>query len=142
LLRGAVESVAQARRILSEPDLAAVWLQKDRDEDCLHRYREAFERQRTARLFKGLPALQYYWAEFSEWAHSNFRSVRSRIRQTEQSGQIMANFEFFEVDSARLVPALDAMIDAILEMEQVVFDGFRERLDLDIELVRMRRSLP
>lgn len=140
MLRGAVESVAQAYRILCDPDLAVVWLQKDRNKDSLRRYAEAFEKQKKTRLFKNLPALQHYWTEFSEWAHSNFKSVRSRIYQTEESGRIMANFEFFEVDSARMIAALDAMVDAIQKMEHVVFEGFRPRLDLDIELVRMRDS--
>jgi hypothetical protein len=141
MLRGAVESVAQAHRILKDPDLAIVWLQKDRDKDALRHYKEAFEKDKKTRLFKDLPAMQYYWAEFSEWAHSNVKSIRSRIEQGEESGTIMANFQFFEVDSARLVPAFNAMLDAIQHMETIFFDGFRTRLNLDVELLRMRTSL-
>jgi hypothetical protein len=141
MLRGAVESIAQAHRILKDPDLAIVWLQKDRDKDSLRSYKEAFEKDKKVRLFKDVPALEHYWAEFSEWSHSNVKSIRSRIEQDEKSSEIMANFQFFEVDSARLIPAFDAMLDAIRHMEVIFFDGFKTRLDLDIELVGMRTSL-
>jgi hypothetical protein len=142
LLRGAIESAAQAHKIHRDPELAGVWLEKDRDKLALEAYRNAFERNKKAGLFAELPALHYYWSHFSELAHSTVLPVLGRVELGDENlSDIDGNFQFFEVDPVRLNAALDAIYDAEFQMERVLFNCFSTRLDLDIELVRMRRSL-
>jgi hypothetical protein len=72
LMRGAIEYGVQGMRILQNPALAEVWLDKDKGKGEYSADRDSFERQKRDRLFKDQDALHHYWAQFSEWGtHSN-----------------------------------------------------------------------
>lgn len=142
LLRGAIESVAQANRIYREPHLVEVWLKRDEDKSSLDAYRNVFERAKKTGLFAGLPGLHHYWTQFSELGHSSALSVMGRITAREGvPNEVAGDFQFFETNPQSLTAVMNALFDAVRQMEQVLFDCFYERLNLDVELVRLRSSL-
>jgi hypothetical protein len=142
LLRGGIESVAQANKIYHEPHLVEVWLKRDQDKSSLDAYRSAFEREKKTGLFAGLPGLHHYWSHFSELGHSSALSVMGRITPREGSpNEVAGDFQFFETNPHSLTAVMNALFDCVRHMEQVLFDCFHERLNLDVRLVRMRISL-
>lgn len=140
IMRGAIECGAQAQRISSNPQLAEVWLNKDQGKDQLKAYRDVFERQKKDRLFVGQTELHHYWAQFSEWGtHSSKAALALKLRFKE--GEVpVASFELFEVDHARLSKFLLMLIDATHRLEVLLFISFKLRLDLDVDLGKMRRQ--
>lgn len=142
LLRGAIESVAQANKIYRKPQLLEVWLRKGDDKSSLDAYRKVFERSKKTGLFDGLPSLHHYWSHFSELGHSSVLPVIGRI--TPREGVLdgaAGDFQFFETNPQSLSAVMNALFDAVRHMEQVLFDCFYQRLNLDVDLVRMRSSL-
>jgi hypothetical protein len=142
LLRGGIESVAQANKIHHNPELVGVWLNKDSSKAAVETYRGVFERDKKANLFLGLEELHHYWAHFSELGHSSVLTVMGRVEtHPADANDIGGDFQFFEVDPERLSKALDTIFDAVFQMERALFQCFDTRLDLDVELGKMRKSL-
>ena len=138
LMRGAIEYGVHGMRILQNPELAEVWLYKDKGKDEYKAYRESFEREKKDRLFKGQDALHHYWTQFSEWgSHSTKSALALRMRFDEAEG-IKATFQFFETDHARLADFLLTLLDTVHRLELILFDCFRTRLMLDVGLGEMR----
>jgi hypothetical protein len=130
ILRDAVESVAHGHRLYANPDLAAVWLEKDEDEASLKAWREEFWHQKEERLFDGLPELHEVWRRYSEWgSHTNMMSVAQRfvVQQTPDTDTWRLNYTGVQPD-------------AFSQMEQVMFRIGEDRLKLDTALGAMRRN--
>ena len=122
--------------------MAAVWLKKDSSNTDTESYKDTFEREKRTTLFLNLENLHHYWTHFSELGHSSALTVLSRITQRDAgTSEFGGHFQFFEVDPTRLSAALDAIFDAVVHMEQVLFRCFQTRLDLDTDLGKMRKSL-
>ena len=142
LLRGAIESVAQANLIYHKPQLLEVWLKKGDDKSSLDAYHKVFVHAKKTGLFAGLPALHHYWSGFSELGHSSVLPLMGRITPRESVvDEVAGDFQFFETNPQTLTDVMNTLFDAVRHMEQVLFDCFHQRLNLDVELVRMRSSL-
>lgn len=138
LMRGAVEYGVQGMRILQNPELAEVWLNKDKGKGEYKVYRESFEPEKKDRLFKDQDALHHYWAQFSEWgSHATKAALALRMRFDERE-DLKSTFEFFETDHTRLAEFLLMLLDAAHRLELILFDCFRTRLALDVGLSDMR----
>jgi hypothetical protein len=70
ILRDAVEFVAHAHAMLSDPDLQRVWLSKNEEKEA---FEAAFERHKKKGVFKGLEELHEVWGQLSE-----FRGISNR----------------------------------------------------------------
>jgi hypothetical protein len=57
ILRDAIEFVAHAHTMISDPELQKTWLSKNDGNPALEEFKKAFERQKKARVFKGLDEL-------------------------------------------------------------------------------------
>ncbi|MCH7978444.1 MAG: hypothetical protein IH935_05640, partial [Acidobacteria bacterium] len=66
ILRDAVESVAHAHTMLSDTKLQKTWLSKNDDKAALEAFKDAFERHKGERLFKGLDELHKSFGQLSE----------------------------------------------------------------------------
>lgn len=69
ILRDAIEFVAHAHHMLSDPALQLKWLAKN---DQAEAFKDAFERNKKTGLFDGLDELHKTWGDFSETgSHEN-----------------------------------------------------------------------
>jgi hypothetical protein len=140
LLRTGVESAVHAYRIKEDPSLAAVWLQKD---DAAHKraYAEAFEKQKKTRLFKDLGDLHHYYSQLSEWSHATIASLALNAEVTECDGDLNFLHQYFETDPMKLRRFITVALHASAAMENIFFNSFSGRLELDMPHVRRRQML-
>jgi hypothetical protein len=140
LMRGAIEYGLHGLRILEQPKLASVWMNKDRGKDEFNAYRESFEREKQDRLFNGQEVLHRYWTQFSEWgSHSTKAALALRLSFKDWDA-LKVKVEFFETDLTRLADFLLMLLDAGHRLEVILFECFRGRLTLDVALVDMRNQ--
>jgi hypothetical protein len=140
LLRTGVEYAVHAYRIKEDPSLAVVWLQKD-DAAGRRAYAEAFEKEKKARLFKGLGELHHFYAKFSEWSHATVTSLALKSEFTESAGDLNFLHQYFETDPKRLRHFITLALDASAAMENIFFKSFSPRLELDVAHLRRRHQL-
>lgn len=142
LLRSAIESAAYAAKIFREPELAVVWASKDDGKKEFAAYKNAFERNKKDALFPshhGLDRLHHYYSSFSEaGTHTSVSAIG--LRHTIEHGDKDVNWrlEYLEHDQERLAIFLFSLLDASSEMEKALFNCFRDRLQLDPDLAKMR----
>jgi len=139
ILRDAIESVAHANRIASDPSLLKPWIEKNDGMTALESFKKEFEHDKTKRLFDGLPELHQLWKQFSEFgSHTNLNSIVSRfvIEQTPTHLQYRLNYCGAEPGMAVMV--LFEMILSFDQMESCIFKVCQDRLKLDLELPGMR----
>ena len=65
ILRDAVEVVAHAHAMVTDPQLQLTWLNKDDDKAALEAFKDAFERHKKEGVFKGLEELHKVWGQLS-----------------------------------------------------------------------------
>ncbi len=87
ILRDAIETSVFAHYMLGDPNLQRVWLSKDDGVKEATEFREAFEKDKKNRAFKGQSELYEQWGRLSETgAHSTPQAVVSRF-VIKESGQ-------------------------------------------------------
>ncbi len=144
VLRTGIELVAHGHRIHSVPDLARVWFEKDEGGQKKKAFREAFEHFKEERLFSATRALKdlyNYWKKFSEWGtHSTVSALASRAERVRIEEQSIAKLHYFETRPKVLARLLFDLLTASRLLEEVFFDVFQARLQLDYQLVSRRRD--
>ncbi|OFW38504.1 MAG: hypothetical protein A3J28_02765 [Acidobacteria bacterium RIFCSPLOWO2_12_FULL_60_22] len=142
VLRSGIESVAYAHKILRQPELAVVWLDKDEGAEERKAYERAFQKNKRESLFSpehGLGMLYKCWCDYSEIAtHSTVASIGLRFQSVETPTDISWRLNYFEADQPNLAAFLFSFLVASLHMENVHFRSFEGRLKLDVRLGRMR----
>jgi hypothetical protein len=144
IVRDAIESVAHGHRMVSDPALIAVWLQKGESKATTLAFKDAFwnDKGQTERLFDGLPELLRLWKRFSEsGSHTNPNSLYPRFALEDKPESFRWAINYTGTDSALLVCALFEMLLVFSAMENVFFADHAGRLKLDIELDKMRMRL-
>lgn len=145
VIRSGIEATAYARKVLSQPELATVWLSKDDGPREKKAFKQAFLDKKKNSLFgpqSGLEPLYPYWSKFSErGTHTTISSLGSRISvepAMTDGGRWLLNY--FEVDPLKLRMSLRMILTAAHMMEAAFFKSFAGRLELDSNLVSMRAS--
>ena len=144
VLWSGIESTAHAHKILREPHLAVVWLDKDEGPAENRAYKKAFEESKRESLFstrQGLGVLHKFWSDYSETAtHSTVASLGLRFQSEETPTHIRWQLNYFEADQANLAVFLFSLLLCSLHMEDVLYRSFESRLKLDVRLAKMRRA--
>jgi hypothetical protein len=137
ILRDAVEFVAHAHRMVTDPQLQRVWISKNEAEEA---YKDAFERHKKEGLFKDLEELHKTFGTLSETgAHATLNAMCDRFvitHQTDGGQEWRLNYcgaepRFWEV-------SLFSMLLTCFTMENTFFEDYKSRLKLDHVLIDMR----
>lgn len=132
IARMAIESSYQARKILSDPALQAVWTRKDRDKAASDEFDKKFDfdkKKNYAAL--GLAGLHTYWRRFSLWSHPSVTALSQRFKPD----AVM----YFETDQKTKVLNLFDVLWVSFKIENALFDGYESRLKFDYELEKKRK---
>jgi hypothetical protein len=133
IARMAIESAYQARKILAEPELLAVWLRKDRDKKSSEEFDKKFDfnkKQNYSTL--GLAKLHTFWKRFSLWSHPSVTALNQRFKPE--------GVMYFETNSKTIGLSLFDVLWVSYKIENAFFDGFEARLKFDDKLERKRRE--
>ncbi len=144
-LRGAIEPVAHAHKIVREPNLLKVWLDKDEGKQQAEAFKEAFERKKKTSLFPpqdGLDKLHHYYSQYSEWGtHTTVGSMAQRFKSESSEGGTEWRLIYTGADPKLLATSLFSMLMASSLMEGALFGAFKNRLQMDTDLAKMRDEL-
>jgi hypothetical protein len=116
-LRGAIESVAHAHKIIREPQLLKVWVEKDDGKQQSEAFKRAFVREKKAELFPpvaGLDKLHEYYSRFSEWGtHTTIDSLAQRFKTVHNQTDVEWRLVYTGADPKLLATSLFYMIQAL-----------------------------
>jgi hypothetical protein len=144
IVRSSIETAVQAHKIRRHPDLALVWARKDHRKKEYKAYRDAFETNKKESLFPqehGLRELHAFYAEYSELGtHPTISALALRHNIVTDAKDMTWRHEYLDTHPERVAPFLLTMLNACSLVEKAFFDSFSQRLDLDIELGRMREE--
>jgi hypothetical protein len=136
ILRDAIEFVAHAHHMLSDPALQLKWLSKNDQEEA---FKDAFERNKKAGLFRGLDELHKTWGDFSEnGSHANINAMCDRFATVEKDGDLEWQLRYCGTDERMWGMQLFWMLLACFIMEQTFFLDYESRLKFDDTLLKMR----
>lgn len=140
ILRDAIESVAHAHTMINDPELQKTWLSKNDGNAALEEFKNAFERQKKAGVFKGLDELHKTWGELSETgSHANINAMVDRFVQLTADDHIEFRLNYAGPEDHKFwALGLFTMLLTCSTMEQTFFSDYEGRLKLDNELMRMR----
>jgi len=132
IARMAIESSYQARKILSDPALQAIWTRKDRNKAASDEFDKKFDfgkKKNYAAL--GLSDLHVYWKRFSLWSHPSITALNQRFKPE----AVM----YFETDLKIKGLDLFNILWVSFKIENALFDGYESRLKLDYTLENKRK---
>ena len=126
--------------MISDPELQKTWLSKKDGNAALEEFKNAFERQKKAGVFKGLDELHKTWGEFSETgSHANINAIVDRFVELTADDYIEFRVNYTGPEDHKLwALGLFAMLLTCSTMEQTLFSDYEGRLELDNKLTRMR----
>jgi len=141
ILRDAIEYVAHAHRMLSDPALQLVWLGKLDGTVEAKAFQDAFLHCKKENLFVGLDELHEKWRELSETgSHATPLAICDRfvIENSEDGGQNW-KLNYSGVESPRRwATSLFTMLLTCFTMERILFKDHETRLQFDESLLQMR----
>jgi hypothetical protein len=141
IMRDAIESIAHAHRLASDPSLLKPWLEKQDGEAAREVFKNEFELYKAQRLFKELPELHDFWKRYSEWgSHTNLESIVSRFMHQTTDTDLVLRLNYLGGEPRTLVPALFELVIVFSLIEKTIFKLNKDRLHLDSELVTMREQ--
>jgi len=141
ILRDAIEFVAHAHAMLQDVNLQTIWLKKNDDEAALKAFRQAFEHQKGKALFKGLEELYEIWKQLSETgSHANLNALSDRFRQLATNRQIEFRVIYSGAEPRMWALSIFSMLLTCFTMERTLYSDYRDRLQLDDRLVRLREE--
>jgi hypothetical protein len=140
IMRDAVESAAFAHKLLSDPTLVQIWLEKDSGKVGADRFTAAFVQNRQSQLFSGLPELYDLWKQFSDiGVHTTLNSLMQCFVIEETPTHVGWRYNYTGPQNAGMFAgSLFMILLAIYYIERTVFNDFYGRLHLDSVLVEMR----
>jgi hypothetical protein len=139
ILRDAIEFVAHAHTMLRDPQLQAVWLGRNDDEEA---FKNAFERHKKEGLFKGLDELYAKWGELSETgSHATLNAMCDRFVVAKSADGVLEwRLNYCGIEPHMWAVSLFTMVLTCFVMERTLFNDYEHRLKLDYILVRMRNE--
>ena len=140
ILRDAVEFVAHAHWMLTDPELQKTWLSKNDDEAALKAFKEAFEHSKKERVFKGLDELHKTWKDLSETgSHATINAMVDRFVQVEDDKTLEFKLNYTGVADQRMwVMMVFGMLLTCWTMLEVFLSDYDARLKFDDTLMKMR----
>jgi hypothetical protein len=136
ILRDAIEFVAHAHHMLSDPALQLKWLGKNDQEEA---FKDAFERNKKTGLFKGLDELHKTWGDLSETgSHATINAMSDRFATVDDGGNLEWRLNYCGIEPRMWGMQLFWMLLACFTMEQTLFLDYESRLKLDYTLLKMR----
>jgi hypothetical protein len=137
ILRDAIEFVAHAHHMLSDPDLQLKWLGKNDDAE---QFKSAFERNKKEGLFKGLDELHKTWGDLSETgSHATLNAMCDRFETVDDgNGNMQWRLNYSGIEPRMWGMQLFWMLLACFTMERTFFLDYESRLKLDYTLLTMR----
>jgi hypothetical protein len=142
ILRDAIEFIAHGHAMVSDPELQKKWLSKNDDAAALEAFKDAFERQKKAGVFKGLDELHKTWGDLSETgSHANINAVVDRFVQVTDDKHVTFKLNYTGVESERLWRTMIfTMLLTCSTMLATFLSDYDGRLKLDDTLMRMRQE--
>lgn len=135
-LRTAIEAFAQAQKIVREPALSRVWLNRDED---LPEYNKHFKAKIKDNLFpdsSGLARLHGIWKMLCDAGpHANVTSVGVSSSTRSSDKDVHWKLEFFEAKPEEITKNLLLMVMCQLEMFKHTYNVFHERLSSDPDML-------
>ena len=136
ILRDAIEFVAHAHHMLSDPALQMKWLSKNDQEKA---FKEAFEKNKKAGLFNELDELHKAWGDLSETgSHATINAVCDRFAMVEDGKTFEWQMRYLGIEPRMWGMQLLWMLLVCFTMEQTLFLDYENRLQLDDTLLKMR----
>jgi hypothetical protein len=141
-IRSGIEAVAHAYKLVREPRLLRVWIEKDDGKSQKKAFREAFEANKEENLFPseyGLEELHRFYSDFSELGtHSTIGALSLRVETDHAPANFGLAHNYFEVEPRKVALYLALILRASCHMERAFYNCFDLRLKLDPELPKMR----
>jgi hypothetical protein len=138
IVRDAIEYVAHAHHILKDPLLQKTWLDKDVQEKA---FTDAFERYKKVGLFSGLAELHKSYGELSEiGSHPTPLALSERFVITDTPGGQQWKINYTGGEPRQWAMGLFSLLLTCFAMEDMFFNDYKTRLQLDNTLVTMRRD--
>lgn len=142
MLRDAIEFVAHAHSMLSDPQLQNTWLAKNEGKPELEAFKDAFERNKKKGVFKDLDELHAGWADLSETgSHATISALVDRLEINETATHVEYKVRYTGTNSDFWEKSIFLLLKYCTQMESVFFLDYESRLRLDVELGRMRGQL-
>jgi hypothetical protein len=139
IMRSAIEFGVHGRLIHRKPELMRVWASKNDGKLQKNAFIKEFETSKKTRLFGGLELLYTYWQDYSEWgSHSAAASLAFRMKFQPNTQNV--EISSFEGQEDRMAPSLLAMVDGGWQLQEILFEMYRDRFVLDTELPKMRAT--
>lgn len=139
ILRDAIETAAYAHYMHDDPKLQKMWWSKDDGLEAAKEFKEAFEKDKNNRSFRGLPELYEQWGHLCETgAHSTPKAVVSRFKIKETDKDIHYQLNYTGVEDREWEPETFTLLLTVSMIEKVVFSDYRNRLQFDENLMRNR----
>src|SRR5271156_2102746 len=102
IMRDAVESAAFAHRLLLDPTLGKVWIEKNNGEPEASMFNATFIQNRRAQLFGGIPELYQFWGQFSNiGAHTTLDSLIQQFVIEETSTHVGWRYNYTGAQNPR-----------------------------------------
>jgi hypothetical protein len=138
ILRDAIESLAHAHRVLSDVALQRIWVERNDGEAGRKAFDREFWHSKREKLFVGLPDLYDLWKQFSDWgSHTNMESIMLRFNIHEDASHIEWRMNYTGIDPDTLEKVLCGILNVFGRMQQIFYEDFRGRLQLDHELMAL-----
>ncbi|HLQ51346.1 MAG TPA: hypothetical protein VK129_07590 [Terriglobales bacterium] len=140
IMRGSIDTGMVAHKICREPNLLVVWAHKNDGKAEERLFRDTFK---SANLFPaqhGLNKLQSFYRDYSEYGTHPGVGALSLHAQGDVQGR-KCTHNYLEPDGKKVLAFLFRMLEASAIVEGACFDCFKERLNLDTDLVNMRSEL-
>ncbi len=137
ILRDAIEFVAHGHTMIHDQQLQNVWISKNDEEQA---FKDAFERNKKAGIFKGLEELHRTWGQLSEMgSHATLNAICDRFKIAKLSDGARAwQLAYCGAEEQIWAPSLFSMLLTCFTMERTFFEDYESRLKLDHILVSMR----
>ena len=138
ILREAIEFVAHAHHMLTDPTLQLKWLGKNDDQEA---FKDAFERNKKVGLFNGLDELHKTWGDLSETgAHATINAMCDRFVTADNGGNFEWRLNYCGIEPRMWGMQLFWLLLADFTMEQTLFRDYESRLKFDDALLRTRNE--
>jgi hypothetical protein len=139
ILRDAIETAVFAHYMLGDPNLQKIWLSKNEGAKEAAGFKQAFEKEKKTKAFKGQAELYEQWGQLSETgAHSTPLAIVNRFAIKESGGDVHFFLNYTGVEDRIWEPETFTLLLNVSRIEQMVFSDFEQRLQFDEELMRNR----
>jgi hypothetical protein len=142
ILRSSMETAAVAYVICTNPPLTLLWAERSDGPQQKRAYKAAFEPEGKKSLFSATQTLRSLYEDYKDYSdhgtHPTMDAIALRNTTINTGKDQLWMINYLERDPKKLASVLFAMVKSSHLAEQVCFECFSSRLQLDDGLVRMR----